>query len=138
MTDVRAWSEQSGVLVLPGGATVRGRRISAATSPADFAVLLAPARSRPGRIAGSGGPTSGYRSIGRMPSTPYGRRCGGRTTVNASRWPVAAGWAHRNGPCRADDSRRSAGRAGGAVGSGRLPPEGGGDPWQRRWLRRVS
>ncbi|MGC4760079.1 protein-tyrosine phosphatase family protein [Micromonospora trifolii] len=42
MTDAQPWSEQSGVLVLPGGALVRGRRVAAATSPADFAVLLAP------------------------------------------------------------------------------------------------
>ncbi|MET7952107.1 protein-tyrosine phosphatase family protein [Micromonospora sp. NPDC005324] len=42
MTDAQPWSEQSGVLVLPSGAMVRGRRVAAATSPADFAVLLAP------------------------------------------------------------------------------------------------
>ncbi|MFF0174894.1 protein-tyrosine phosphatase family protein [Micromonospora profundi] len=42
MTVAQPWSEQSGVLVLPGGATVRGRRVTATASPADFALLLAP------------------------------------------------------------------------------------------------
>ncbi|GAB3938029.1 hypothetical protein GCM10027614_17320 [Micromonospora vulcania] len=42
MTVAQPWSEQSGAVVLPSGATVRGRRIGAAASPADFALLLAP------------------------------------------------------------------------------------------------
>ncbi|MEV0811432.1 protein-tyrosine phosphatase family protein [Micromonospora sp. NPDC050200] len=36
------WSETTGVVVLPSGATVRGRRVGDAASPADFALLLAP------------------------------------------------------------------------------------------------
>ncbi|MCW3815125.1 protein-tyrosine phosphatase family protein [Micromonospora sp. DR5-3] len=35
------WTDRAGLVVLPGGATVRGRRIGAPASPADFAVLLA-------------------------------------------------------------------------------------------------
>ncbi|MER7445169.1 protein-tyrosine phosphatase family protein [Micromonospora avicenniae] len=37
-----SWAEQPGVVVLPSGAVVRGRRIADAASPADFALLLAP------------------------------------------------------------------------------------------------
>jgi hypothetical protein len=36
------WADGAGVLSLPGGARVRGRRIADAASPADFALLLAP------------------------------------------------------------------------------------------------
>ncbi|SCG69124.1 protein-tyrosine phosphatase family protein [Micromonospora halophytica] len=36
------WSEAAGVVVLPSGVTVRGRRVGDAASPADFALLLAP------------------------------------------------------------------------------------------------
>ena len=38
MTD---WLDDSGVVTLPGGARVRGRRIGDAVSPADFTLLLA-------------------------------------------------------------------------------------------------
>ncbi|TDC34384.1 protein phosphatase [Micromonospora sp. 15K316] len=37
-----SWAAQSGVVVLPSGAAVRGRRIADEASPADFALLLAP------------------------------------------------------------------------------------------------
>jgi Protein-tyrosine phosphatase len=37
----RAWVDDVGVLTLPGGARVRGRRLADAASPADFALLLA-------------------------------------------------------------------------------------------------
>ncbi|RKN29171.1 protein-tyrosine phosphatase family protein [Micromonospora musae] len=37
-----SWAGQPGVVVLPGGAAVRGRRIGDDASPADFALLLAP------------------------------------------------------------------------------------------------
>ncbi|MGC4887918.1 protein-tyrosine phosphatase family protein [Micromonospora sp. DT227] len=35
------WTDPAGLLTLPGGATVRGRRVAAPASPADFALLLA-------------------------------------------------------------------------------------------------
>ncbi|RBY74904.1 protein phosphatase [Geodermatophilus sp. TF02-6] len=35
-----AWSDDTGVVVLPGGARVRGRRLGAPASPADWAVVL--------------------------------------------------------------------------------------------------
>ena len=123
VTAAQIWSEQTGVAVLPSGAAVRGRRVAATASPADFALLLDPARSRPGHTAGSRRPTSGCRSIGRTHSTRCARLCVGHTTVNASRWPAAAGSAGPNGVGRSDP-RRPACRAGGALGPGGLPPEG--------------
>jgi hypothetical protein len=35
------WLDDTGVVTLPGGARVRGRRLSAEASPADFALVLA-------------------------------------------------------------------------------------------------
>ncbi|MFF0656288.1 protein-tyrosine phosphatase family protein [Micromonospora tulbaghiae] len=40
--DATRWTDQAGLLTLPGGATVRGRRVAEPASPADFALLLAP------------------------------------------------------------------------------------------------
>ncbi|WP_262286464.1 protein-tyrosine phosphatase family protein [Micromonospora sp. MA102] len=42
MDPTQPWTDRTGLLVLPGGATVRGRRIAAPAAPADFALLLAP------------------------------------------------------------------------------------------------
>ncbi|NBE79669.1 protein-tyrosine phosphatase family protein [Micromonospora rubida] len=42
MGEVTGWDGSAGVVVLPGGSTVRGRRIGDPASPADFALLLAP------------------------------------------------------------------------------------------------
>ena len=36
-----AWLDQAGLVTLPGGARVRGRRLSDAATPADFALVLA-------------------------------------------------------------------------------------------------
>lgn len=36
-----AWLEGTGLMILPGGARVRGRRLAASASPADFALVLA-------------------------------------------------------------------------------------------------
>lgn len=42
MTERETWVGQPGVVVLPSGVAVRGRRVGDAASPADFALLLAP------------------------------------------------------------------------------------------------
>ncbi|MGK5739910.1 protein-tyrosine phosphatase family protein [Micromonospora sp. URMC 103] len=42
MSEQPSWADQPGVVTLPSGATVRGRRIADPASPADFALLLAP------------------------------------------------------------------------------------------------
>lgn len=39
---VTAWQDDTGVVTLPSGARVRGRRLSDPASPADFALILAP------------------------------------------------------------------------------------------------
>jgi protein-tyrosine phosphatase len=36
-----SWADEGGVVALPGGARVRGRRLSSVVSPADFALVLA-------------------------------------------------------------------------------------------------
>jgi Protein-tyrosine phosphatase len=41
MTAPGAWEDGTGLLTLPRGATVRGRRLTDAASPADFALVLA-------------------------------------------------------------------------------------------------
>jgi hypothetical protein len=46
----RAWVDDAGVLTLPGGARVRGRRLADAASPADFALLLASGPEPPWRV----------------------------------------------------------------------------------------
>ncbi|MFC0006418.1 protein-tyrosine phosphatase family protein [Micromonospora siamensis] len=48
---VAAWSDRTGVVVLPGGAEVRGRPARRAASPADFTLLLVdgPAPAWPSR-----------------------------------------------------------------------------------------
>jgi hypothetical protein len=38
---VPGWDDESGVIRLPGGARVRGRRLGASVPPADFALVLA-------------------------------------------------------------------------------------------------
>ncbi|MFG3644392.1 protein-tyrosine phosphatase family protein [Micromonospora sp. NPDC047762] len=139
MTDAQSWSEQSGVLVLPRGATVRGRRIAAATSPADFAVLLAPGPE----------PAWPYRRI-RWPDfwVPLDRaealdvlREALRRAHDGERVEVA---------CRGGLGRTGTALAALAILDG-LPveravpwvragyhPKAVETPWQRRWLRRVT
>ncbi|MFI7214052.1 protein-tyrosine phosphatase family protein [Micromonospora maritima] len=42
MAPTHPWADPAGLLTLPGGAVVRGRRITVPGTPADFALLLAP------------------------------------------------------------------------------------------------
>ncbi|MFU8851203.1 protein-tyrosine phosphatase family protein [Micromonospora sp. SL1-18] len=41
MSAGQGWAGRTGLLVLPGGATVRGRRLADQATPADFALVLA-------------------------------------------------------------------------------------------------
>ncbi|MFG1840647.1 protein-tyrosine phosphatase family protein [Micromonospora sp. NPDC049175] len=134
-----SWSEQSGLLVLPSGATVRGRRVAALTSPADFALLLAP-----GPV-----PAWPHRRI-RWPDfwVPTDRadaldalRAALRRAHDGVRVEVA---------CRGGVGRTGTALAALAILDG-LPaeravawvregyhPKAVETPWQRRWLRRVA
>ncbi|WP_420870237.1 protein-tyrosine phosphatase family protein [Micromonospora globbae] len=134
-----SWAEQSGVVVLPSGAVVRGRRIADPASPADFALLLAPGPA----------PTWPYRRI-RWPDfwVPLDRD----DALDALREALRR--AHGGGrvevACRGGQGRTGTALAALAVLDG-MPVERVVDwvranyrpravetPWQRRWLRRLS
>ncbi|MEU7589621.1 protein-tyrosine phosphatase family protein [Micromonospora sp. NPDC049230] len=139
MTESQPWSEQSGLLVLPSGTTVRGRRIAASTSPADFALLLADGPE----------PAWAHRRI-RWPDfwVPTDRadaldalREALRRAHDGARVEVA---------CRGGVGRTGTALAALAILDG-LPaeravawvregyhPKAVETPWQRRWLRRVA
>ncbi|MER7893006.1 protein-tyrosine phosphatase family protein [Micromonospora sp. NPDC094482] len=134
-----AWSEQPGVVMLPSGAPVRGRRIADVASPADFALLLADGPA----------PAWAHRRI-RWPDfwVPLDRadaldalREGLRRAHAGERVEVA---------CRGGQGRTGTALAALAVLDG-LPAERAVDwvrasyrpravetPWQRRWLRRLG
>ncbi|MFC4021514.1 protein-tyrosine phosphatase family protein [Micromonospora sp. GCM10011542] len=139
MSAALSWSEQPGVVVLPSGAAVRGRRIGDAASPADFALLLAPGP----------GPDWPHRRI-RWPDfwIPLDRadaldalRAALRRARDGERVEVA---------CRGGMGRTGTALAALAILDG-LPaeravawvragyhPRAVETPWQRRWLRRLT
>ncbi|MEH0844274.1 protein-tyrosine phosphatase family protein [Micromonospora sp. CPCC 205711] len=132
------WSTSTGLVVLPSGATVRGRRIGEPASTADFALLLAP------------GPTPAwpYRRI-RWPDfwVPLDR---------ADALDALTGALHRaraaervEVACRGGVGRTGTALAALAVLDGlpsteavrwvreRYHPRAVETPWQRAWLRRL-
>ncbi|KXK60332.1 protein phosphatase [Micromonospora rosaria] len=135
----RTWTDQTGVVVLPSGATVRGRRIGDPATPADFALLLAPGPA----------PDWPHRRI-RWPDfwIPTDRADaldalheGLRRAAAGERVEVA---------CRGGVGRTGTALAALAVLDGvpardavawvrtRYHPRAVETPWQRRWLRRVA
>ncbi|MBM0235614.1 protein phosphatase [Micromonospora sp. STR1_7] len=139
MSVAEPWSEQSGVVVLPGGASVRGRRVGALASPADFALLLAPGPE----------PTWSFRRI-RWPDfwVPLDRV----DALDALREALrrAHGGERVEVACRGGVGRTGTALAALAILDG-LPteravswvragyhPRAVETPWQRRWLRRVA
>ena len=118
----------AGLLTLPGGATVRGRRVAEPASPADFALLLAPGPE----------PKWPVRRV-RWPDfwIPADRadaldalREAWRRAYAGQRVEVAChGGVGRTGTALAALRRtgRAAARAGGRLGPVPLPPAGGGD-----------
>ncbi|MEO3776986.1 protein-tyrosine phosphatase family protein [Micromonospora sp. B11E3] len=132
------WLERTGVVVLPRGATVRGRRIGDPATPADFALLLAP-----GPV-----PAWAYRRV-RWPDflLPLDRADALdalgealRRAYSGERVEVA---------CRGGVGRTGTALAALAVLDGlpaeravawvreRYHPRAVETPWQRRWLRRL-
>ncbi|TNH21517.1 protein phosphatase [Micromonospora orduensis] len=139
MSVVQPWSGQSGVVVLPSGASVRGRRIAAEASPADFALLLAPGPE----------PAWAHRRI-RWPDfwVPLDRA----DALDALREALrrAHGGERVEVACRGGVGRTGTALAALAILDG-LPaeravpwvrtgyhPKAVETPWQRRWLRRVT
>jgi hypothetical protein len=135
----RDWTDRTGVVTLPGGATVRGRRIADPAGPADFALLLAPGPE----------PDWPYRKI-RWPDfwVPTDRadalaalREGLRRAEVGERVEVA---------CRGGIGRTGTALAALAILDGLPAPQGVTwvrthyhpraveTPWQRRWLRRLT
>ena len=134
-----AWVDEPGVVRLPGGALVRGRRLTDPVSPADFALLLAD-----GPV-----PAWSHRRL-RWPDfwVPLDRadaldalREVRRRAVAGERVEVA---------CRGGVGRTGTALAALAVLDGLAPrdavawarreyhPRAVETPWQRRWLRRVA
>ena len=122
------WAGERGVVRLPGGALVRGRRLADDVAPADFALVLAPGPRRRGRTGGSGGPTSGCRSTATTRWTRCGRRIGGHSAGERVE-VTCGGGVGRTGTALAALAvldGLSPGD-GGAVGAPRVPPPGGRD-----------
>ncbi|MFD2764995.1 protein-tyrosine phosphatase family protein [Micromonospora eburnea] len=138
MSAGQQWTDRAGLVVLPGGATVRGRRLAAPATPADFALLLAsgPAPAWP------------YRRIRwpdfLVPSDPA-------DAVDALReaWRRAYAGERVEVACRGGVGRTGTALAALAVLDGVAPeqavpwvrahyhPRAVETPWQRRWLRRL-
>jgi hypothetical protein len=132
------WADERGVVRLPGGGLVRGRRLGDATSPADFALVLAdgPAPAWPHRRvrwrdfwvpADSADALDALREVHRR-------------ALAGERVEVA---------CRGGVGRTGTALAALAVLDGLVPADAVNwvradyhrraveTPWQRRWLRRV-
>jgi hypothetical protein len=134
-----AWTDRSGLVVLPGGAAVRGRRIADPTAcPADFALLLAPGPA----------PHWPHRRI-RWPDFWVPRDPADALDAIREAWRRAYAGERVEVACRGGVGRTGTVLAALAVLDG-LPPERAvawvrahhhrravETAWQRRWLRRV-
>ncbi|WP_319462859.1 protein-tyrosine phosphatase family protein [Micromonospora sp. RTP1Z1] len=135
----KSWVDRTGLVTLPGGAVVRGRRIADTTSPADFALLLAP---------------------GPLPAWPHRRirwpdfwlpldREDALDALHEARLRAYAG-ERVEVTCRGGVGRTGTALAALAVLDGlpadralewvraRYHPRAVETPWQRRWLRRLG
>ncbi|MEU3455156.1 protein-tyrosine phosphatase family protein [Micromonospora sp. NPDC006766] len=132
------WTDRSGLMLLPGGATVRGRRLADPATPADFALVLA---------------------AGPIPPWPHRRvrwpdfwvpldTADARDALREARRRAYAG-ERVEVACRGGIGRTGTELAALAVLDGLAPeeavawvraryhPRAVETPWQRRWLRRL-
>ncbi|MFI7431297.1 protein-tyrosine phosphatase family protein [Micromonospora sp. NPDC049836] len=133
------WAERTGLVVLPGGALVRGRRIGVPPpAPADFALLLAP-----GPV-----PAWPYRRL-RWPDFWVPRDPADALDALREAWRRAYAGQRVEVACRGGVGRTGTALAALAILDGLTPeravawvrahhhPGAVETPWQRRWLRRV-
>ncbi|WP_233558972.1 protein-tyrosine phosphatase family protein [Micromonospora radicis] len=137
-SDGPQWADEVGVVELPGGVRVRGRRIADVVSPADFGLLLAPGPT----------PSWAYRRV-RWPDfwVPTDRA----DALDALGEALRRGYAGERVEvaCRGGTGRTGTALAALAILDG-LPAEQAvgwvravyrpgavETPWQRRWLRRL-
>jgi hypothetical protein len=136
---VGAWDDEPGVIRLPGGARVRGRRLADPVSPAEFALVLAPGPA----------PAWPHRHV-RWPDfwVPLDR-VDALDALREVRRRALAG-ERVEVTCRGGVGRTGTALAALAVLDGLPPreavawvrreyrPHAVETPWQRRWLRRVG
>jgi hypothetical protein len=136
---VGAWDDEPGVIRLPGGARVHGRRLADPVSPADFALVLAPGPA----------PAWPHRHV-RWPDfwVPLDR-VDALDALREVRRRALAG-ERVEVTCRGGVGRTGTALAALAVLDGLPPreavawvrreyhPHAVETPWQRRWLRRVG
>ena len=132
------WGDETGVLSLPGGARVRGRRLTDEPSPADFTLVLAD------------GPVPGWR-YRRLRWPDFWVPVDTRDALDALRLAhrLAYQGARVEAACRGGKGRTGTALAALAVLDGLSPrqavawvreryrPEAVETPWQRWWLHRV-
>ncbi|MGR6319352.1 protein-tyrosine phosphatase family protein [Micromonospora soli] len=140
MSAGEVWTERQGLVVLPGGAAVRGRRLGAPPpGPADFALLLAPGPA----------PAWPHRRI-RWPDFWLPRDPVDALDALREAWRRAYAGQRVEVSCRGGVGRTGTALAALAVLDGMSPeqavawvrahhhPRAVETPWQRRWLRRVG
>ena len=132
------WSDDTGLVTLPGGARVRGRRARDAAGPADFALLLAdgPAPAWPSRRVRWPDfwiPTDRADALDALHEAHRRARAGERVEV------ACRGGVGRTGPAHAALAVLDGVPAGQAVAwiRKRYHPRAVETPWQRRWLHGV-
>lgn len=133
-----AWRDDTGLVTLPSGARVRGRRLSDPASPADFALILAR-----GPV-----PAWPYRRI-RWPDFWIPVNCDDALDALRDAHHRARAGERVEAACRGGTGRTGTALAALAILDGLTPADalswvrGNYDsravetPWQRRWLRKV-
>ncbi|HEY8523717.1 MAG TPA: protein-tyrosine phosphatase family protein [Acidimicrobiales bacterium] len=134
-----AWDDDAGVVTLPGGARVRGRRLAAPACPADFGLVLAP-RPAPAwphrriRWPDFWIPTDRADALDALAEALRRARAGERVEV------ACRGGVGRTGTALAALAVLDGLPTGEAVAWVRAAyhPRAVETPWQRRWLRSLA